>query len=63
VGHSGGSVRVTRAAKDVQMLIRWSRAEEGVDKQSESSSMKGGSIDMWQYEAVQPISAREGKPR
>jgi hypothetical protein len=52
VGHSGGSVRVTRTAKDVQMLVRWSRAEEGVDKQSESSSMKDGSIDMWQYEAV-----------
>jgi hypothetical protein len=29
VGRGGGSVRVTRAAEDVQMLIRWSRAEEG----------------------------------
>jgi hypothetical protein len=29
VGRGGSSVRVSRAAEDVQMLIRWSRAEEG----------------------------------
>jgi hypothetical protein len=29
VGRSGGSVRVTRVAKDVYMLVRRNRAEEG----------------------------------
>jgi hypothetical protein len=29
VGRGGGSVRVTRATEDAQMLVRWSRAEEG----------------------------------
>jgi hypothetical protein len=29
VGCGGSSVRVTRTAEEAQMLVRWSRAEEG----------------------------------
>jgi hypothetical protein len=29
VRHSGGSIRVTRVAKDAQMLVRRSKAKEG----------------------------------
>jgi hypothetical protein len=29
VSRGGGSVRVTRTTEDAQMLVRWSKAEEG----------------------------------